>query len=134
MTQGRAGRIRRIVGVRRQMQRAAEWTLHDLRRREQGLRLSQHEVLSAFGRDDALLAALAPVLSRRLSSLAAQADALAAAGDRKAEHVLEETGRLRHAERLERAVAGEVERASHRSDLEDLVDVLAGGDARAMFR
>lgn len=133
MTQRRADRICRIVGVQRQMQRAAEWALNDLRRQEHRLQAAQHEVVAALARDDGLLVGMAPALSRRLCGLASQADALAAAGDRQAEFVLEQTGRLKQAERLERAVGGELERAGERSGLEDLVDLIAGG-ARATLR
>lgn len=133
MTQRRANKVRRIVGVQRQMQRAAEWALHDLRRQEHGLRVSQHEVLAALARDGALFIALAPALSRRLSGIASRADALEAAGDRQTELLLEQTGRLRQAERLERTVGSEIERTGERTGLEDLVDLIAGG-ARARLR
>ncbi|HET7410948.1 MAG TPA: hypothetical protein VFJ13_12190 [Paracoccaceae bacterium] len=115
------------------MQRAAEWALHDLRRQEHGLRVSQHEVLAALARDGALFIALAPALSRRLSGIASRADALEAAGDRQTELLLEQTGRLRQAERLERTVGSEIERTGERTGLEDLVDLIAGG-ARARLR
>lgn len=134
MTRRRLDRISRIVGVQSQMKRAAEWRLHDLRRQESEMRASQHDVLSSLGRDDALVAALAPVLSRRLCSLAAQVAALAAKGDRQAELVLEQTVRLTYAEGLQRAAGGELERACERADLEDLGGVVARGSAGATLR
>lgn len=121
--QRRADGIRRIVAVQRQMRRVAERTLHDLRQQEHELQTSQNGVLAALACGIPIFLSLGPALSRRLTDTSSRSDVVAAAGARQAEVLREQVGRLRQAEHLERAVAGQVARAAARADLENLIDL-----------
>lgn len=133
MNRDRSDRIRRVVSAQRELQRAAEWALHDLRRQEAAVRTARQEIVTALARDDNLLVGLAPALSRRLDRLAARADELALARRHQAEVLRERTGRLRQAERLGRAAEVAVARSDEKSGLEELVDTIMAG-VRATFR
>lgn len=126
----RAENFRRVLDIQKQLQRAAEWRLHKLREEEHRLELAQQDLVAALSREDKLSMWLAPTMTRRLGSLAAEADNVAAAGERQAELVLEQTGRLKLAERLERALGKEQERAQEKSSLTDLVDLVLAGTRR----
>lgn len=122
----RMEKVRRFVDVQRQLQRAAEWELADLRQEEHRLQLAQQEVFAALNRDDALSMWFAPALTRQLGRLAADAGAAAAAGERQVEEVLRQAGRRKHAERIERALATEDNRTREKNGLSDVVDVIVG--------
>lgn len=123
----RMEKVRRFVDVQRQLQRAAEWALHDLRQEEYRLHQEQQDVFAALNRGDELSISLAPALTRRLGRLANDADATAAAGERQVEIVLQHAGRLKHAERIERRIGQEEDRAREKIALGDLLDVIVGG-------
>jgi hypothetical protein len=122
-------KMRRFVDVQRQLQRAAEWTLHDLRQEEHRLQQAQQDVLEVLNRDDELSTGLAPALTRRLSRLATDVETAAAAGARQVDVVLQQASRLKHAERLERRLGSEEDRAREKLVLGDLLDVIVGGGA-----
>ncbi len=119
-------KMRRFVDVQRQLQRAAEWELNDLRQEEHRLQRAQQEVFAALNRDDALSIWLAPALTRQLGRLAADVDAAVAAGEQQVEVVLRQAGRLKHAERIESALAAEDDRTREKNALGDIVDVIVG--------
>ena len=120
-------KLRRFVDVQRQLQRAAEWTLHDLRQEEHRLREAQQDVFAVLNRGDELSMGLAPALTRRLARLASDVETAAAAGARQVDIVLQQASRLKHAERLERTLGAEEERAREKMVLGDLLDVVVGG-------
>jgi hypothetical protein len=125
----RLDKMRRFVDVQRQLQRAAEWTLHDLRQEEHRLHQAQQDVFAALNREDDASISLAPALARRLARLATDAEAAAAAGARQVDVVLQQAGRLKHAERLEQTRDREEDRAREVRGLSDLLDVIVGGRA-----
>jgi uncharacterized membrane protein YheB (UPF0754 family) len=127
----RMEKVRRFVDVQRQLQRAEEWALNEMRQEEHRLQRAQQEVFAALNREDQL--GLAPALIRRLARLATDADAAAAAGARQVDVVLQHASRLKHAERLERKVSAEEEKAREKIALGDLLDVIVGG-RRAIVR
>jgi uncharacterized membrane protein YheB (UPF0754 family) len=123
----RTEKVRRFVDVQRQLQRAAERTLNDLRQEEYRLHQAQQDVFEALNGEDELSIGLAPALTRRLARLVTDAQAAAAAGDRQVDIVLQQASRLKHAERLERTLASEEDRAREKIALGDLLDVILGG-------
>lgn len=123
----RTEKMRRFVDVQRQLQRAAERTLHDLRQEEHRLQQAQQEVICVLNRDDELSIGLAPALTRRLARLGSDVEAAAAAGARQVDIVLQQASRLKHAERLERRLDAEENKAREKTVLGDLVDVILGG-------
>lgn len=127
----RMEKVRRFVDVQRQLQRAEEWALNEMRQEEHRLQTAQQEVFAALNRGDQL--GLAPALTRRLARLATDADAAAAAGARQVDVVLQHASRLKHAERLERKVSAEEEKVREKIALGDLLDVIVGG-RRAIVR
>jgi hypothetical protein len=126
-------KVRRFVDVQRQMQRAAEWTLNDLRQEQHRLQQAQQEVVAAMSGEDELSIWLAPTLTRRLARLATDAEAAAMAGESQTDVVLQHSGRLKHAERLKRALGREQDRAREQTGLSDVLDVMIGG-RKAMVR
>ena len=119
-------KVRRFVDIQRQMQRAAEWALHDLRQEEHRLQMAQQEAVAALNGENELNIWLAPALTRRLGRLATEAEAAAAAGEQQVDVVLRQAGRLKHAERLQRALDREDERAREKTGLSDVVDAIVG--------
>lgn len=119
-------KMRRFVDVQRQLQRAAECALNDLRQEEYRLQHEQQDVVAALNRDAALSMGLAPALTRRLARLAAETQAAAAAGERQVELVLQQARRLKHAERIERTLGAEEDRAREKVVLGDLLDAIVG--------
>ena len=119
-------KVRRFADVQRQLQRAAEWTLHDLRQEQHRLQVAQQEVVEALNREDELSLWLAPSLTRQLTRLATAAEAATAAGDRQVDVVLQHAGRLKHAERIDRALGREEERTREKNGLGDVLDATVG--------
>jgi hypothetical protein len=122
----RVAKVRRFLDVQRQLQRAAERELHDLRREQQQLQIAQEEVLVALSREDELTRRMAPALTRRLARLAADAETAASAGERQVAVVLQQAGRLKHAERLEHVLGCAEKRKQNEHDLADVLDVVLG--------
>lgn len=122
----RVDKVRRFLDVQKQIQRSAEWELHELRHEQHRLQQAQHEVVTALSREDPLNMWLAPALTRQLVRLAAEHHGVAAAEERQTGLVLEQTGRLRQAERLERALGTEHARAREKTMLSDVIDVVVG--------
>jgi hypothetical protein len=123
----RVAKVRRFVDVQRQLQRAAERELHDLREEQRNLQSAQEEVLVALGREDELSRSVAPALTRRLGRLAADAEATASAGERQVGVVLQLAGRLKHAERLQQALGCAEKRRIEGVDLANVLDVILAG-------
>lgn len=107
------------------MERAAEWTLHDLRRQTNETHAAEAAALAALGRDDALFATAAPILSRQLGVMAARADALEKSSERQAALVREQKGRARRAEQAERAARVALGQKEERARLENLAEMVA---------
>ena len=123
----RVEKVRRFLDVQKQIQRAAEWTLHELRQEQHRLQEAQQDLVAALGREDALSIWLAPAVTRQLGRLAADETTVAAAGEQQKDLVLEQTGRLKHAERLERTLDAERGRERERAVLEDVIDLTLAG-------
>ncbi len=122
----RVAKLRRVVDVQRQIQKSAEWTLHDLRQERLRLQQAQQDIVEALNRDDPLNIWLAPALTRQLDRLSVEEQGVAAAGEQQTNVVLEQTGRLKQAERLERTLGTERERAQERTALSDVIDAVVG--------
>jgi hypothetical protein len=129
----RVDKVRRFVDVQKQIQKAAEWTLHDLRQERHRLQQAQEDVVEAMNREDPLNMWLAPALTRQLGRLTAEEISVAAAGEQQTNVVLEQTGRLRQAERLEHALGTERARAHEKTALSEVIDVVVGS-AHARLR
>jgi hypothetical protein len=123
----RTEKLRRFVDVQRQLQRAAEWRLHDLRQEEHRLQQAQEDVFAVLNRGDELSIGLAPALTRKLARLASDVETAADAGARQVYIVLQQASRLKHAERIERTLASEEDRAREKMVLGDILDVIVGG-------
>lgn len=124
-----AERFRRIFSVQRQLQRAAEWALHDLRQQEDVLHSTEQKTLAALASDNALLLGLAPALTAQLSNLKAQSDQLHLARDHQADLVMEQTRRVKQAERVERRLMSKADKMQESARLEELRLGAASGTA-----
>lgn len=132
MTQMRLQTVRRIVEVQRQLHRAAEWKLGELRQQEADLAQAQQEVIGALNGDASLHGRFVHAMARQLGRLAAQSDAVTESRDRQAEVLREQTGRLKQAERMQQALGREEARAGERESLDALADLLAGRPAASL--
>jgi hypothetical protein len=122
----RVDKVRRFLDVQKQIQKAAEWTLHELRHERQRLQQAQEDVVAALNRDDPLNIWLAPAYTRQLGRLTADENSVAAAGRQQSDVVIEQTGRLKQAERLERTLGTERAREQERTALADVIDIVVG--------
>jgi hypothetical protein len=121
-----ADKFRRIADLQKQLQRAAEWRLEDLRQQQHQLRAAERETLQALADDSNLCAGLVPALVRRLGRLATEADAVSVAKDQQAEVVLERTRLVELAHRRRRAADYIRERGNEAATLDELADHSAG--------
>ncbi len=129
----RVDKVRRFLDVQKQIQKSAEWALHELRQERYRLQQAQEDVLAALNREDPLAMWLAPALTRQLGRLTAEENSVAAAGQQQTDVVLEQTGRLKQAERLERALGVEHAREQEKTALADVIDG-AVGNTQARLR
>lgn len=116
----RAAKLERLARVQTQLQRAAEWALHDLRRELDVLQQRERVILDALARDSALLLGLAPALTERLSELKAHSDRVQRACEDQVDLVMEQTRRRTLIEKMELDLAGKVERAAESARLEEI--------------
>lgn len=115
-----AKKLRRIIRVQDQLQRAAEWALHDLRREAAALEARQASILDALGRDNALLLGLAPALTARLSELRSHSDKMEGAREHQTDLVIEQRRRRMQAEKMEQHLLRKLRRAEDNAQFEEI--------------
>jgi len=116
----RAAKLERLARVQTQLQRAAEWALHDLRRELDALQQRERAILDALARDNALLLGLAPALTARLSELKTHSDRVQRACEDQADRVMEQTRRRTLIERMELDLVRKIARAAENARLEEI--------------
>jgi len=116
----KAKKLRRLIRVQDQLQRAAEWALHDLRRETAALEARQASILDALGRDNALLLGLAPALTERLSELKRHSDKVQTAREHQTELVMEQRRCRIQAEKMEHRLHTKLKRTEENASLEEI--------------
>ena len=129
MDQERLRAANRILQVQRQLQGRAEWKLSQLEGQERGLEQAAREVLGALSDDTHLHGLFVPAMAGRLKSLAREAEQVKREKERQAGLLMEQTGKVKRAERIAETLGREALRAGETRQLDELIDRLASRPA-----
>jgi hypothetical protein len=121
--------IKRVLAVQEQLRRLSEGKLADLERREATLRASRSEIVGALNEDQALHGLFIEARARRVTSLSKDIAKLERAKQAQAQHLREETGRLKRAERIVGTLDREYQAALEKKELAELIERLAPQEA-----
>ncbi len=120
--QDRAAKARRILTARQQLHRIVQWKLAELQRELADLTSAQLEIISALNDNDALHGLFIDATARRLGTLAEAAERVTRKATDQSVRTTEHAVRVRASERLERAVAQELERELEGKELLDIIE------------
>ncbi len=120
--QDRAAKARRILTARQQQHRIEQWKLAELQRELADLTSAQLEIISALNDNDALHGLFIDATARRLGTLAEAAERVTRKATDQSVRTTEHAVRVRASERLERAVAQELERELEGKELLDIIE------------
>lgn len=118
----RLKKIERVVEVQRQLKRLTEWKLALLRRDEAGLRNAQQQLIGQLNDGSVHHGLFVGAMSRRLSRLSSEEEALRETGKTLQARIVDESMRLKRTERLAQNMARDVEAHSERVGLERIVE------------
>jgi hypothetical protein len=114
--------MERVLGVQRQLRQLAEAKLADLERREALLKASRHALVDALNGDSTLHGLFTGAMARRVKSVSGEISALERAKEAQSKRVLEQTGRLKRAERVATSLDREYQAILEKRDLAELID------------
>src|SRR5262249_14378259 len=118
----RAKRMRRLLDVLQQLQEIEEQRKTALERRYEELQRSQREVFHALETNDALHGLFVDNNARFLKNLAVEAQRVAEARDEQSQRVLEQTIRMKTAERLKSVLDQFATRGRKTRELYDVIE------------
>ena len=121
-TKSRAQRASRLLDVMKQLHRIEEYRKVELERRLDELENSQREVIHALNTDDALHGLFVDTTARFLRSLATEAQKVARANDLQAQRLLENTSKVKQAERLKETLDKDERRVEDQTQLQDIIE------------
>ncbi len=124
--ENRARRMRRLLDVLHQLNRIEEQRKIELQRRYDELEMSQHEVIRALDTDDALHGMFVDTTARFLKSLAGEAQRVAEARDEHSQRLLEQTVKMKTAERLKRTLDRRASSSRKERELNDIIERYSG--------
>ena len=116
--------MERVVDVQRQLRRMAEVKLAELERRAAALSASRHELVNALNGDNELHGLFTGAMARRVRSVSAELAELERVKDAQSKRLLDQTGRLKRAERVVSSLEKEYEAELEKRNLADLIDGL----------
>lgn len=126
----RVKKAERIVDVQRQIHRAETWRLENLKHTIADLEVAEAEVIAALNSDDALHGLFIDSRARRLRFLNEERSRAIAELERQTAVVLEQSTKLKGAERLLEDLAEEAARAAEQAELQEVIErAVAAGDA-----
>ena len=114
--------VERVLSVQRQLRQLAEAKLAEFERREAKLDASRQELVNALNGDTTLHGLFIDAMARRVRSISSEIADLERAKQAQTKRVLEQTGRLKRAERVASTVEQEYRTHVERRDLADLID------------
>ncbi len=120
--QDRAAKARRILTAQQQLHRIEQWKLAELQRELADLTSAQLEIISALNDNDALHGLFIDATAKRLGTLAEAAERVTRKATDQSVRTTEHAVRVRASERLERAVAQELERELEGKELLDIIE------------
>lgn len=118
----RAERAQRMLHVLKQLHRIEEFKKIELQHRLAELEHSQHEVILALNTDDALHGLFVDTTAKFLTSLAKEAQKVAEAKEVQSQRLLEQTSKLKHAERLNKVITHETRKAESERQLLEAIE------------
>jgi hypothetical protein len=118
----RVEKAKRIVAVQRQMHRIEDWRMIELKREAELLDASRRDTIQALSEEETLRGEMAALAVRRLRYLVREAGRVGEQEKVQAAKLLDQTGKLRRAERLEGEVRRDAERESGRKQLVDIIE------------
>jgi hypothetical protein len=121
--QTRIKSLRRILAVRQDMQRLAEWKLSVLQGKETELQKDQERLFAYLDENHSFTPAYARTIAEKLRVLAATRQRVAAERQIQAEHLLEQTRRLGQSERRVETAVELLRRLDERKELADVIEV-----------
>ena len=120
--QERAAKARRILTAQQQLHRIEQWKLAELQRELADLTSAQLEIISALNDTSALHGLFIDATARRLGTLAEEAERVTRRTNDQSLLTIEHAVRVRASERLEQAVAQELERELEGKELLDIIE------------
>jgi hypothetical protein len=118
----RIDKAKRIVDVQKQLQRIEDWKMVELQRRLVELEASQEDTIKALSDEEIMRGELVELAVRRLRSLVREAGEVSVEKEAQAARLLDQTGKLKLAERLQGAAAREDARVSGQQQLADIIE------------
>ena len=125
MADDRAKRIKRILTVQEQLQRAEEWRLSEIEQRITSLETDQHDLIAGLNSETGLQGLFMDATVRRVKSLQEDARKTSLMRNEQAQRVLETGARLKAAERLLGKAEAEADRIEEESQLREATERLA---------
>jgi hypothetical protein len=116
--------MQRVLSVQRHMRQLAEAKLAELQRREATLEKSREELIGALNGDTALHGLFTDAMARRVRSVSKEIAALERSKEDQTKRLLEQTGRLKSAERAASSIEREYRAHLEKRDLADLIDTM----------
>jgi hypothetical protein len=116
--------VERVLSVQRQLRRLAEVKLAELERREATLKTARHELVDALNGDTALHGLFIAPMARRVKTVSGEIATLERAKEAQSKRLLEQTGRMKRAERVVETLDREYQAALEKRDLAELIDGL----------
>jgi chromosome segregation ATPase len=116
--------MERVVGVQRQLRRMAEVKLAELERHQASLAASRQELVSSLNEDTMLHGLFIEAMARRVKSVSSEISDIERLKDAQAKRLLDQTSRLKRAERVVTSLEREYEAELEKRDLADLIDAL----------
>lgn len=117
--------VQRLLGVRNQLKRVAEWKLAGLNGQVSALGEAQREVIGALNAGHDLHGLFVGAMARHLGVLGKRSEEASAAAARQAQELRERTGQAKCAERLARKVELDGRREQEKAVLGEVIDQLA---------
>lgn len=118
----RTDKTKRIVAVQKQLQRIEDWKMVELQRRLNELETSQEDTIRALSEEEIMRGELVELAVRRLRSLVRETGEVGREKDAQAARLLDQTGKLKLAERLQGAAAREDARVAGQKQLADIIE------------
>jgi hypothetical protein len=120
--QDRAAKARRILAAQQQLHRIEQWKLAELQRALADLTSAQLEIIGALNDTNALHGLFIDTTARRLGTLAEEAERVNRKTTDQSLRTTEHAVRVRASERLEQAVAQELQRELEGKELLDIIE------------
>lgn len=126
----RVAKAERIVEMLRQIKRAETWRLESLKNSIADIEAAQMEIIAALNSDDALHGLFIDARARRLRALNEDRSRALADLERQTALLLEQSSKLKGAERLLEDIADEADRAAEQAELQEVIErAVAAADA-----